>query len=106
MYCTTTTDYVIPEARQPHRAARHIFFVSVSIQIIINLSLLRLDVDGGRFSASSCSAPPVFFPFHFYFFFFVALVKYAKNAGKTRLEKRPNTKRELKFIAKRVKQII
>lgn len=37
---------------------RDIFF---SIQIIINLSLLRLDVDGGRFSASSYSSPLLFF---------------------------------------------
>lgn len=45
------------ERRKPHRAASHFF----SIQIIINLSLLRLDVDGGRFSASSYSSPLLFF---------------------------------------------
>lgn len=79
---------------------RHFLFffaVSVLIQIIINLSLLRL-------------VPLLALLLRFFsafVLFFVAIVKYAKNAGKkTRLEKRPNTKRELKFIARRVKQII
>lgn len=41
------------------------------------------------FSASSGSAPPFFFPisFQLLFFFLVAIVKYAKNAGKNTTRK-------------------